>query len=145
MTENKLIELKANGLDIEKYLYIREQVGWRTLSRTQAEKSIKNCLYNICAYYDGKPVGMGRVVGDGAVICYIQDLVVVPSAQGHRIGSMILDALSEYVESITEAGTTMMLCLMCAKGREKFYVDHGFTSRPTEKLGPGMIRYITTP
>lgn len=39
-------------------------------------------------------------------------------------------------------GTRMMLCLMCAKGREKFYLDHGFTARPTEKLGPGMITYI---
>lgn len=35
----------------------------------------------MCAYLDGKPVGMGRVIGDGAVISYIQDLVVIPEAQ----------------------------------------------------------------
>ena len=36
----------------------------------------------------------------------------------------------------------MMLCLMCAKGREVFYEKHGFTARPTRQLGPGMIQYI---
>ena len=81
-------------------------------------------------------------MGDGAVISYIQDLVVIPKAQENGVGSMILDALKKYVEDITEPGTRMMLCLMCAKGREKFYLKHGFTARPTEKLGPGMIIYI---
>ena len=36
----------------------------------------------------------------------------------------------------------MMLCLMCAKGREEFYTKHGFIARPTSELGPGMIQYI---
>ena len=85
---------------------------------------------------------MGRIVGDGAVISYVQDLVVVPEAQGMGVGSRILDGLREYVESITEPGTRMMLCLMCAKGREVFYLKHGFMARPTDALGPGMITYI---
>ena len=85
---------------------------------------------------------MGRVVGDGAVISYIQDLVVIPDAQGRHIGGKILDHLKNYVESITEPQTRMMLCLMCAKGRESFYEEHGFIARPTDSLGPGMIQYI---
>lgn len=36
----------------------------------------------------------------------------------------------------------MMLCLMCAKGREQFYEKHNFIARPTDALGPGMIQYI---
>ena len=36
----------------------------------------------------------------------------------------------------------MMLDLMCAKGREKFYQKHGFIARPTDDLGPGMIQYL---
>ena len=50
--------------------------------------------------------------------------------------------LMEYVESIRENGTEMMLCLMCAKGREPFYENLGFMARPTENLGPGMILYM---
>lgn len=138
-----MIELKENVLDTNTYLSLRKKVGWLELSDNQALKAISNCLFNVCAYMDGEPVGMGRVVGDGAVISYIQDLVVVPSAQGSGVGSMILNRLKEYVESITEDGTRMMLCLMCAKGREEFYLKHGFTARPTDKLGPGMIIYLS--
>lgn len=137
-----MIEIKENVLSTETYLELRSKVGWVKLSDRQAQMAVTKCLYNVCAYMDGKPVGMGRVVGDGAVISYIQDLVVVPEAQGLGVGSMILDTLKKYVSEITEPGTRMMLCLMCAKGREDFYLKHGFTARPTEKLGPGMIIYI---
>lgn len=137
-----MIEIRENSLDTETYLKLREQVGWVKLSDRQASMAVNNCLYNVCAYVDDIPVGMGRVVGDGAVISYIQDLVVIPGVQGSGIGSMILDALKNYVSDITEPGTRMMLCLMCAKGREDFYLKHGFTARPTDKLGPGMIIYI---
>lgn len=137
-----MIEIKENALDVDTYLELRKKVGWIRLSERQAELAVRNNLFNVCAYLDGKPVGMGRIVGDGAVISYIQDLVVIPEAQGKGIGSIILDRLKEYVESITEENTRMMLCLMCAKGREKFYLNHGFTARPTDMLGPGMIIYI---
>lgn len=137
-----MLELRENVLDTDTYLKLREQVGWRALSVCQAEKALGNALLTVCAYLDGVPVGMGRVVGDGAVVSYIQDLVVIPSAQGQHIGGQILEHLKEYVVSITEPGTRMMLCLMCAKGRETFYEGHGFMARPTDALGPGMITYI---
>lgn len=137
-----MVTLRENELDVETYLYLREKVGWRKLSDNQAHCAVNNCLFNVTAYIDGKPVGMGRVVGDGAVISYIQDLVVIPDCQGQNIGSTIIKRLIEYVDSITEEGTQMMLCLMCAKGREEFYHKHNFISRPTPELGPGMIQYI---
>lgn len=138
-----MIVLKENVLDKDTYLWLRSMVGWHRLSDYQAEMALKNALYTVCAYEDGRPVGMGRIVGDGAVICYVQDLVVVPDAQGKKTGSLILNKLSQYVEGITKEGTTMMMCLMSAKGREGFYEKHDFIPRPTDLLGPGMIRYIS--
>lgn len=137
-----MLELRENCLDVDTYFYLRRQVGWPVLTDRQAECAVDNCLYNVCAYMDGEPVGMGRIVGDGAVISYVQDLVVLPKAQGQRVGSAILDKLKAYAEGITEPGSRMMLCLMCAKGREPFYEGHGFIARPTDALGPGMIMYI---
>ena len=137
-----MLEIRENELDADTYLMLRNKVGWAKLSRKQAEYALKNALYSICVYLYGRPVGMGRIVGDGAVVSYIQDLVVVPEAQKCNIGGCILDKLIEYVKGITEPGTRMMLCLMCAKGREQFYLHHGFTARPTDGLGPGMIIYI---
>ncbi len=127
---------------IETYLGLRAQVGWIKLEPVQAQRALDNSIKIITACDGDKPVGMGRIVGDGAVICYIQDLIVIPEYQGRHVGSCILDRLINYVEGITAPGTRMMLCLMCAKGREIFYEKHGFIARPTDKLGPGMIQYI---
>ena len=54
---------------------------------------------------------MGRVVGDGAVVCYIQDLIVIPQVQAQGIGSQIIQKLKAYVESLREEGSTMMQSL----------------------------------
>ena len=91
---------------------------------------------------DDKPIGMGRVVGDEAVISYIQDLIVIPEYQSRHIGSLLIEHIIEYVKSLTMDGSRMMLCLMCAKGREQFYEKHNFIARPTDALGPGMIQYV---
>lgn len=55
---------------------------------------------------------------------------------------MVLKDLIHYVETLCIGESQMMLCLMCAKGREKFYEKHGFIARPTDNLGPGMIQYL---
>ena len=123
----KLVTLVSNNVGVDTYLELRKAVNFKPLSRTQAKKALD---------------GMGRLVGDGAVICYIQDLMIHPDYQHYGIGSAIIEDLIEYVENLCEEGTEIMLDLMCAIGREPFYHKHEFISRPTDKLGPGMIRYI---
>lgn len=131
-----------NTIDVQEYLEIRAKVGWITLLEEQAQKALSHSICTIGAYENDRLIGMGRIVGDGAVICYIQDLIVVPEYQSKGVGSMVLEHLVEYVTSIQEENSQIMLCLMCAKGREKFYEKHGFIARPTDTLGPGMIQYL---
>jgi len=137
-----MITIKKNTIDVCDYLAIRTEVGWITLQEEQAKRALKNSICVMGAYEDERLIGMGRIVGDGAVICYIQDLIVVPEYQSKGVGSMLLKHLIEYVNGLKEQNSQMMLCLMCAKGREEFYEKHGFVARPTDKLGPGMIQYL---
>ncbi len=137
-----MVTLKKNTLNLETYLMLREAVGWKKLSENQAKRALDNSLYNVVAYDGEKAVAMGRVVGDGSVICYVQDLIVLPDYQGMKIGSMLIENIIDFVKEIKEPDTEIMLCLMCAKGRERFYEKLGFIARPTDALGPGMISYI---
>lgn len=137
-----MITFRENELDVDTYLALRAFVNWKVLSYEQAEKALKNSLYVICAYDGERPVGMGRIVGDGAVICYVQDLVIRPEIQHNGIGGQILEKLKEYVSKLKFDNTEMMFALMCAKGREEFYKKHDFIARPTDNLGPGMIQYL---
>lgn len=137
-----MIILKENELDVKTYLELRKSVNWKELSLEQASLALKNSLFTVCAYDGDKPVGMGRIVGDNVVIDYIQDLVVRPDSQSEGVGRLIIERLINYVKDSKLEGTEIMLCLMCAKGRENFYKKFDFIARPTENLGPGMIQYI---
>ncbi|MBQ5446841.1 MAG: GNAT family N-acetyltransferase [Lachnospiraceae bacterium] len=137
-----MITIKENSLDTDTYLGLRASVKWKLLGREQADTALKNSLFTVCVYDNDKPVGMGRIVGDGVVIDYIQDLVVTPDMQGRGIGRIVIDRLIKYVRETKLPDTEIMLCLMCAKGREEFYKKFDFIARPTENLGPGMIQYI---
>lgn len=137
------MEWKENEMDVNTYLALRESVQWKALKREQAEKALKNSLYILTAYEGEQAVGMGRIVGDGAVICYVQDLIVSPDYQGKGLGSELLARLIAYAETLRLPETEMMLDLMCAKGREQFYQKHNFVARPTQTLGPGMIQYLS--
>lgn len=137
-----MVILKENKLDVNTYMELRRSVNWKQLSLEQAELALKNSIFTVCAYEGDIPVGMGRIVGDGVVIDYIQDLVVRPDNQTSGIGRMIIERLIKYVKDTKLDDTEIMLCLMCAKGREEFYSKFDFIARPTDLLGPGMIRYI---
>ena len=137
-----MIHLVEDQLDIDSYLLLRKRVNFHPLSRDQARKALDNSLYTLVAFRNGEAVGMGRIVGDGAVIFYVQDLIILPEVQGQGIGGLILETLIDFVKKTGYPGTMVMLDLMCAKGRERFYKKHGFIARPTDQLGPGMIQYL---
>ncbi len=140
--DNSGIKVIEKKLTVEEYQALRDSVGWKKLTDRQARLAIENCLTMVVAYDKDKVIGMGRIVGDGAVISYIQDLIVSPDYRKRGIGSMLISKLTEFVDKLREEGETMMFCLMCAKGREGFYIKNGFTPRPNDMLGPGMIQYI---
>lgn len=140
--EKMPVELVEDKLDIDTYLGLRRAVNFHPISRDQARRALDNSLYTLVAFHHGKAVGMGRIVGDGAVICYVQDLIILPEVQGQGIGGLILETLKTFVINTCFPGTMVMFDLMCAKGRERFYEKHGFIARPTDTLGPGMIQYL---
>ena len=137
-----MLKLQENMLDIDTYMKLRAAVGWKVLKEEQAILALKNSIFTVTASIDGKVVGMGRMVGDGAVICYIQDLVVHPSYQRLGVGEALMNRLLDHANELRMEGTELMLCLMCAKGREGFYEKYGFIGRPTGNLGPGMTMYL---
>ncbi len=140
-----MIEYKEQKISTEDYLMLRLKVGWKKLTERQAKLAVDNALCMISVYDGDKLIGMGRLVGDGSVIVYIQDLIVLPEYRGRGIGGEIVELLKKKAMSFSEEGEEIMLCLMCAKGREKFYERHNFIARPTDYLGPGMIQYLIKP
>ena len=66
------ITLRYNALEVDTYLTLRDKVHWKRLTGEQARLALERSLYVVTAYLDDVCVGMGRLVGDGAVICYVR-------------------------------------------------------------------------
>ena len=83
-----------------------------------------------------KVVGFGRVVGDGVMYFYIQDMMVAADRRGEGIGARILESLLQQIRGVAIKGATVGL--MAARGKSGFYARYGFIKRPSEIYDAGM-------
>ena len=121
---------------IEEYIKLRSAVGWKIAKREAIQKGLSNSLYSICINYNREVIGMGRVIGDGALAFYIQDIIVMPEFQKQGVGRLIMDNIMEYLKN--NCTPNVISGLMAAKSAVGFYEKYGFSARPDEKHGPGM-------
>ena len=126
----------------EDYNRLRRDAGWPEMDPHAAGRCLPNSSFAVCAFHGNDVVGMGRVVGDGGLCFYIQDVVVLRSHQGRGIGSGLMDRIMEFVAVSSVKDT--YIGLMSATGKEGFYHRYGFTTRPTDALGAGMTRFWAT-
>ncbi len=128
--------------DASTFADYRKECGWGKISETLAKTAISNSLIFISAYNKEHLVGFGRVIGDGALNYYIQDLIVEKAWQSQGIGKAILTKLLAEVDKQAVTGATVGL--MAASGKEQFYELCGFTKRPNakHKHGAGMTLIV---
>jgi len=120
----------------EEYNWLRSLVGWSTYQESVIENALPNTLYCVCAYRGDALVGMARIIGDGGMVYYIQDVIVIPDYQRQGIGTQMMDMIMVYIR--LHASQNSIIGLMSALGKEAFYEKYGFKIRPTEKYGAGM-------
>jgi predicted N-acetyltransferase YhbS len=103
-----------------------------------AAACLPRSAYIVTAFSQDRVVGTGRVVGDGGLCFYIQDVIVLKTHPGLGIGAGLMDRIMDFIASRAVKDT--YVGLMSAVGKESFYHRYGFTARPTETLGAGMTR-----
>lgn len=121
------------------YNALRQAVGWKEYDEAVIADALPNTLYCVCAFVDEHIVGMARVIGDGGLVYYVQDVIVLPEYQQQGIGRQMMAQVMSYIR--THARHNSIIGLMAAHGKESFYESYGFTRRPTERLGAGMTMF----
>ncbi|MDP2714370.1 GNAT family N-acetyltransferase [Rheinheimera sp.] len=122
------------------YIALRGKIGWDNVEYKIAQSSLNNSLFSTTVRLDGQLIGMARVVGDGFMYFYIQDVIVDPDYQGLGIGHAIMARVEAYLATACTTGATVGL--LAAKGKEPFYRRYGFVERDGTELGKGMCRFI---
>ena len=83
---------------------------------------------------------MARVVGDGIMYFYIQDLVIEPQFQNKGIGKTLMLEVEKYLTKSAKKGAT--IALLSAQGKESFYDRFGYVERSGVPLGKAMCKFI---
>lgn len=105
-------------------------VGWQhNVHFPSAAKALSGSLHHVVAEHGGTPVGMGRIVGDGAIFFYVHDVVVIPEHQGKGVGQLITQRLVDWLKA--HAPPRAYAFLFAATGKDGFYRSFGF--QPSEK------------
>lgn len=124
------------------YNELRKVAEWPTFEENVVEEALSKSLFSVVVHDDnGLIIGMGRVLGDNAIYLHIQGVIVRPEFQRRGIGKLIMLELLMYTENV--GGKNTNIGLMCSKGREGFYKSFGFSERPNEKHGAGMIKILS--
>lgn len=131
--EYNLIENKLTAID---FIRLKVAAGFRDRPIDQVEKALKNNLFDVIAVCNGEVIGMGRLVGDGVMYWYLQEIIVLPEFQGRGIGTKIVNRLLRYIEENTTPGTFVSVGLTAATGKDTFYEKFGFSK------SLGMTKYI---
>jgi len=132
------LRIEKRRLSVTEYQALRGTTDWFSVDDEVVEKSLKNDLFSVCVFDEKTLVGMGRIVGDGAIYFYIQDVIVTPSYQGKGIGVLMMNEIEAYLEE--NAFNNSFIGLMAADGVQKFYHRFGYLERAETR--PGMSKLM---
>ncbi len=124
------IRLVDNILQAEDFIRLRVEAGFAEIPLDHAKKALQNGLINVSALYNGELVGMGRLVGDGAMYWYLQEIIILPQFQRKGIGTMIVNHLVDYAKANSFTGKFTTVGGVSARGKEPFYEKMGFEIIP---------------
>ncbi len=120
----KSITVTERKPSVEEYIKLRNSIGWKILQHDKIEKGLNNSTYCVCVEDQGNIIGFGRIVGDGATVFYIQDIMVVPSYQKQKIGTLIMKKIIDYIDNNCIDGA--IIGLIAIDELDNFYKKFGF-------------------
>lgn len=135
------IKIVENKISVDEFNYLYDSVGWGTIDTLVIKEALSNTLYSVTLYDGNNLIGFGRIIGDKTMFLYIQDVMVIPSYQGKKIGTEIMNKLLEKIEEYKKVNPSIRTYLGASSGKEDFYRKFGFITRKDASLGEGMVLF----
>ncbi len=117
------------------YVALRNDAGLSPRRPDQAAAALEGswCAVHVVHEEEGRPVGMGRVIGDGGWYFHLVDLAVLPEHRRRGLGDLILTALVTHIKHEAPSGAFVNL-LADPPGR-RLYSRHGFVATAPDSVG----------
>ena len=122
----------------EEFAAVTAAVGFKPHPEEAIRIGLANSWHAVCAEIDGNVIGVGRIVGDGALHFYVTNIMVVPAHQRSGVGSAIVESLVSQVRTVPYAN--VLVEALPLPGLESFYARFGF--RASRQYAPGMHLWL---
>lgn len=123
---------------VVEYQRLRNTTNWGYISDQTVAEALQNTLFSVCVLVEDQIIAMGRIVGDGAIYFYIQDVIVSPDHKEKGLGKQVMNELDQWLNK--NAPENAFIGLMAATDVAGFYRKFGYQIRPEDR--PGMYRVI---
>jgi GNAT superfamily N-acetyltransferase len=131
--------------DADSYVALRVAAGLTPRTTAQAAAALHGSWAAVHVVDEGRrPVGMGRLIGDGGWYFHVVDMAVLPDHQRRGIGDAVLEWLLRRVEQLAPPGAYVSL-LADEPGR-RLYERHGFKATAPRSIGmaiPAAVVEVT--
>lgn len=118
------------------YLRLRVAAGLSPKTEAGAAIGLPNTYCAVQIKHDGRAVGMGRVIGDGALFFQVVDIAVEPAHQGKGLGKAIMTSLMDQLRARAPSGAYVSLV---ADGEaHRLYAQFGFQLTAPASVGMAM-------
>ncbi|MGO2936943.1 MAG: GNAT family N-acetyltransferase [Glutamicibacter arilaitensis] len=110
----------------EQILSLYDSVGWSAYTDDPEVliQALSNSTFAVYAYDQQQQLaGLIRVISDNATICYVQDILVRPSAQRSGIGRALFDAVLQKFQHVRQ----LVLITDDMPQQRAFYESMGLT------------------
>lgn len=105
-TEYTVVESVPSAED---FCRLRNISGLSARPLEAARVGLPRSCYGVHILWQGVPVGMGRIVGDGALNFEIVDIAVDPAHQGRGLGRIIMENIIRWLDSNAYKGAYVSL------------------------------------
>lgn len=128
-------EIVERAPTVDEFRRLRGPASETEMSDEGLAAGLASSLYSCIVLHDGDVVACGRVIGDGGMYFYVQDVIVLPEYNGRGLGVKVMDAVVAYLQRVARPGA--FVGLLDADNAEGFYERYGFQRRPDRT---GMFR-----
>lgn len=109
----------------EEYRVLKSSVGWDdNYSDSNLDKLLSAPLFAVVAQHNDEAIGCALLLGDDASFYYIKDVIVKPAWQCKRVGSTMMQALTDWLNQ--HGADEALVGLYTGEGLISFYKAFGF-------------------
>ena len=134
--ESQLYQVVEKVVSVDDFLRLREVSGLTPRPYDATKRALPNSLFGVQIIIGNHTVGMGRVVGDGALNFEVVDIAVEPIYQGKGFGRMIMQRIMDYLDRDAPKGAYITLMADVPE----LYAKFGFELSRPESEGMYIVK-----